>query len=72
MPSFVDLHAFGVLSGKEGRSECIPLRMKEHAAYGRLQGSSRTLLIIILGQQAETETVLGELEHTVTLFLRGS
>ena len=46
--------------------------MKEHAAYGRLQGSSRTLLIIILGQQAETETVLGELEHTVTLFLRGS
>ena len=52
VPSFVDLYAFGVQSGEEGRSECILLRMKEHAVYGRLQGSSRTLLMIILGQQA--------------------
>lgn len=37
LPSFVDLHAFGVQSGEEGRNECILLRMKEqlHRADSR-------------------------------------
>lgn len=34
LPSFVDLHAFGVESEEEGRNECILLRTKEHTAYG--------------------------------------